>query len=161
MMATTSFLLDVSHAQVAVFDSGLEQPFNSWTERHVKQGFSWRPGSVSFATIKEAGQHLVIIDFASGYVDNLSSDATRIIEVPFEVPQSGAMEVASISSSTPVSLPSGSYALRFEYFNMADAAEPTIRFLFMQTETPSFKIWRGDADLMAVADHLLLSAAPA
>ena len=52
-MAT--FLVEISHAQLAVFDSTLTAPFNDWTDDHVKQGFAWRPGSVSFMTLDTAG----------------------------------------------------------------------------------------------------------
>lgn len=50
--------LEVDYNQVAVFSSGLANPFNDWEERHVGQGFSWRPESVSFRTL-ENGPHLI------------------------------------------------------------------------------------------------------
>ncbi len=154
-MATTSFLLDVSHSQVAVFDSGLEEPFNGWTERHVNQGFSWRPGSVSFVTIEEAGRHSVSLDVVSGNV-GVSPEAIRVIQTPFEVRQTGAIEVASVSDSIPFSLPPGTYALRFEYFCASAVSDPGIRFTFIKTDSPSFKILRADSDLSVGADDLLL-----
>lgn len=92
-MAAASFSLLISYSQVAVFDSALEHPFNLWTERHVQQGFSWRPGSVSFATLEEAGQHDIEIDVVPDDVA-LSPEAIRIIQTPFEVPQSGSIELA-------------------------------------------------------------------
>ncbi|WP_020176714.1 competence protein ComJ [Methyloferula stellata] len=159
-MATTSFLLNVSHSQVAVFDSGLQQPFNGWTERHVNQGFAWRPGSVSFATIEEAGRHSVSLDVVSGNV-GVSPEAIRVIQTPFEVPQTGAIEIASASDSVPFSLPSGTYALRFEYFCASALSDPGIRFLFMKMENPSFEILRADSGLSAKAGDLFLSASPA
>jgi Competence protein J (ComJ) len=56
--------LIISHSQIAVFDPSLERPFNSWTDAHVAQGFSWRPGSVSFSTLCEWGRYdvEVIVD---------------------------------------------------------------------------------------------------
>ena len=42
--------LDVSYGQVGVFWAILAKPFNDWSEAHVRQGFAWRPGSVSFKT---------------------------------------------------------------------------------------------------------------
>jgi hypothetical protein len=53
------FAIEILYRQIAVFRSRLEHPFNDWTPRHVKQGFSWRPGSVSFATLVESGPHSV------------------------------------------------------------------------------------------------------
>ena len=158
-MAAASFFLDVSYSQVAVFDSALEHPFNLWTERHVRQGFAWRPGSVSFATLEEAGQHTVDIDIVSDDVP-LSPEAIRIIQTPFEVPQSGSIEIASISDNVPLQLASGAYVLRFEDFPARDGCQPRIRFVFVRSEKPSFKILRADPELSAGSD-LLLSATPA
>ncbi|MHB8886960.1 MAG: competence protein ComJ [Methylovirgula sp.] len=158
-MPEASFFLDVSYSQVAVFDSALEHPFNLWTERHVKQGFSWRPGSVSFATLEESGRHVIEVDAASDEVA-LSFEAVRIIETPFEVPLSGSIEFASISDSVTMELTPGSYTLRFEYSPAHDMSLPRIKFVFAKFEKPSFKILRADPTLSAV-DGLLLSASPA
>jgi hypothetical protein len=156
-MALISSSFFISYAQVAVFDSALEHPFNLWTERHVQQGFSWRPGSVSFATVEEAGQHQIEIDVVSE--DSAwSSEAVRIIQTPFDVPQSGSIEIASISESIAISLAAGPYSLRFEYFSSANG--PKIRFVFIRSERASFKTLRADAAITA-SDDLLLSAEPA
>jgi hypothetical protein len=158
-MTAASFSLSISYSQVAVFDSALEHPFNLWTERHVQQGFSWRPGSVSFATLEEAGQHDIEIDIVPDDVA-LSLGAIRIIQTPFEVPQSGSIEIASISESIPLSLASGPYLLRFEYFLATKDLKPKIRFVFIRNGNASFKILRADPELKA-RDDLLLSAEPA
>jgi hypothetical protein len=47
-MEKTSFVLQVSHSQIAVFDSAMAQPFSAWSDMHVNQGFAWRAGAVSF-----------------------------------------------------------------------------------------------------------------
>jgi hypothetical protein len=114
-MSTITFPLSVSHSQIAVFDSALDKPFSFWTDRHVQQGFAWRPGSVSFGTIEEGGRHLVEVVTASEDTQ-LAADAVRVIQVPFEVPASGNIEVASVVQGVPLSLPAGKYALRFEGF---------------------------------------------
>jgi Competence protein J (ComJ) len=158
-MAAASFSLFISYSQVAVFDSALEHPFNLWTERHVKQGFSWRPGSVSFATLEEAGQHDVEIDVVPDDVA-LSPGAVRIVQTPFNVPQSGSIEIASISESIPLSLSCGSYLRRFEYFLATAGLKPRIRFVFIRNEIAAFRIMRADPELTA-GDDLLLSAEPA
>lgn len=46
-----SFTLDISYSQLAVFQKGMENPFNDWEDTHVNQGFAWRPGSVSFGSL--------------------------------------------------------------------------------------------------------------
>lgn len=157
-MAVASFPLSVSYSQIAVFDARLERPFNAWTERHVRQGFSWRPGSVSFATVEEAGRHAIEVDFAPEDAD-LPLEAIRIIQTPFIVPRNGSIEVASISDSVSLNLPSGNYALRFEYFPPVAGFPPRILFLFIKTENPSFKILRADPGLSA-GEELLISASP-
>lgn len=101
--------LAISYNQVAVFLSTLKEPFNNWTDLHVKQGFAWRPGSVSFATLEEVG--LVNVEVVRQPVDTQSSDAERIIVVPFEVDDSGRVEIASIADSEPISLPHSSWRL--------------------------------------------------
>jgi hypothetical protein len=152
-----SIPLSVSYCQIAVFESSLERPFNVWTDKHVKQGFAWRPESVSFRTVEEAGRH--VIDIVIGDV-GLSADAARIIQVPFEVPPSGSIEVASISDSVSQILPPGRYALRFECFPSTRDVGPRVRLVFMKINDLLFAIVRADADLAAV-DDLLLTASPA
>ena len=158
-MATTSFPLNVSYSQVAVFDSDLALPFSMWTDRHANQGFAWRPGSVSFRTIEEGERYLLELAVHSGDVE-LSSDAARIIQVPFEVPASGSIEVASITDSMPLELPSGVYALRFECFRQESGSEPRIKLVFIRSDDPKFEVLRADAAL-SLTGELLLTASPA
>lgn len=50
---STSLLIkqiSISYSQLCVFDPALTEPYNEWLPEHNAQGFSWRPGSVSFAT---------------------------------------------------------------------------------------------------------------
>lgn len=101
----------VSYAQLCVFDPSLEAPYNDWTEAHVAQGFSWRPGSVSFATDSDCASTVVDVTWAEGPPD--LSDADGAITVPFVVPPSGAVEIGSVMTGVEVSLPSGHYALYF------------------------------------------------
>lgn len=109
-----SFSLEVSYAQIAVFDSNLANPFNDWTDGHVGQGFCWRPGSVSFATLGPAGKIIVRVTQASAD-DFGAARAERIIAVPFSVPIHGILEVASITGSVTLKLPSGEYELTFTH----------------------------------------------
>jgi hypothetical protein len=157
MLMTMAFTLNVSYSQVAVFDSSLSQPFNFWTDKHVAQGFAWRPGSVSFCTLAEAGPHSVEVLVTSAEVE-VSSDAIRVIQVPFEVPATGAIEVASIADSVPLSIPSQMYALRFEC--LRPNSESDIKFVFTAIPAPKFQVLRSDLPLVAT-DDLLLIASPA
>ncbi len=157
-MATT-FALNVSYSQVAVFDSAVAQPFSMWTEQHVRQGFAWRDGTVSFRTITSGGRHLIEVMVSSVDVE-LSADAPRIIQTPFCVPPSGAVEIASIADTFPVELPPGMYALRFECFRAARGLEPRIRFVLIRTDHPIFEVLRADSEI-SLSGELLRTATKA
>jgi hypothetical protein len=115
-MAT--FSLEVSHAQVAVFDPRLAQPFNDWTDVHVAQGFAWRPGSVSFSTLEGAGPIAVSVGIGRGRTQ--SAQPERSIAVPFSVPPHGEVEVATISASRQLQLAGGEYELLFSHGRTQD-----------------------------------------
>jgi Competence protein J (ComJ) len=156
MFTSRSFTLDVSYSQVAVFDRSLERPFNFWTDRHVAQGFAWRPRSVSFGTLED-GLHHISVMVTPEDVD-ISSSAARAIQVPFKVPLHGEIKIASIADSVPLQLPSQLYALRFEC-SVGNTA-PEIKLIFTTVDSPIFKIMRSDAQ-WSPADELLLTASPA
>ena len=154
-----TFSLDVSYAQICVFDSTLASPFNDWTDGHVRQGFSWRPGSVSFATLDAAGKILVRFDRAS-QVDWSRSVGARIITVPFSVPPHGAVEVATITGSVALVLAAGEYELTFEHGQDADGAM-WATFHFRPVAAPvAAKVVRADAALSPAAE-LVMTAQPA
>lgn len=106
-----AFTIHVSFAQIAVFHGGLENPFNDWTDQHVAQGFSWRPGSVSFKALLESGPTAVearVVDATP------TTSGIRAIAVPFDGPEGGAIEIASIADGRTYDLPLGEYQLLFE-----------------------------------------------
>jgi len=158
-MATTTFTLDVSYAQVAVFTAGMETPFNDWTDLHVAQGFSWRPESVSFRTLDEAGALKVHVE-AGAPIDMATSTAKRIIRVPFTVSDPGKIEVASIGGSAMLRASPGAYEITFEH-----GSDPTMgmwcKLYFRRTEdivTPA--ILRAD-DELSPGEQLVMTAEPA
>jgi hypothetical protein len=106
------FELHVLYSQVAVFDGRLERPFNDWTDRHVRQGFSWRPGSVSFKTLIEAGPVSVEVS----EVDRIALDGAslRTISVPFTSQEGSAIEIATVTESHGIGLGPGTYQVVFE-----------------------------------------------
>lgn len=157
-MATTVDL-DISYGQLVVFASSLKQPFNDWTDQHVSQGFAWRPGSVSFRSLVEAGRHSIEIDVAN-HAGAVHPDAVRVIEVPFEIPTDGAVEVGSIAETVPLSLPAGSFLLRCEFLQPAGTAGGHVRLTFSKKHPPRFAVVRADPELSADGE-LLTSAQPA
>jgi hypothetical protein len=150
--------LDVSYGQVAVFQSALQQPFNDWTNTHVAQGFAWRKGSVSFATLENAGPMEVKVGYSA--IDLTASRASRIIAVPFSVDQSGSVEFASIADSEALTLRPGEYRLVFEH-GLTETAAMWCKFSFEAVSaTVSAEILRAD-NTMAPSSPLLMEAAPA
>jgi hypothetical protein len=110
----STFSIDVSYSQLAVFMADLTNPFNDWTDAHVAQGFSWRPGSVSFKTLDETGTLTATVSTDASF-DDAISNALRVIRVPFVVTDCGDVEVASPGSATTLPLPPGNYELTFEH----------------------------------------------
>lgn len=156
---TTTIPLEISYGQLAVFVSSLDRPFNDWTERHVAQGFAWRPGSVSFRTLVEAGRHSIEIN-VTNRVAAVHAEAVRVVEVPFEVPSDGAVEVGSISEAVQLSLPAGSHLLRCEFLQSADDAIQRVRLTFAVSDLARFAVVRADPEL-SLDGELLTTAMPA
>jgi len=154
-MAVT-ITLNVSYGQLAVYSSALQQPFNDWTDQHVDQGFAWRPGSVSFRTMAEAGPHSIEVTTVD-HVYGIDADVVRAIEVPFVVPIDGAIEVASISDAVALSLTPGSFLLRCEFLRPAATAIERVRLIFAKEDVPRFAVVRADQSL-SVSGELLTTA---
>lgn len=107
-----TFTQYVTYAQIAVFNAGLARPFNDWTDRHVRQGFSWREQSVSFRTLVEDGDVTVI--FAVADIFRPAPGSVRTIGVPFRCRSAGSVEIATITDTQTVPLIPGGYRLVFE-----------------------------------------------
>lgn len=158
-MASTTINVEVTYGQIAIFASALQQPFNDWTDGHVAQGFAWRPGSVSFGTLVEAGSHSVKIDVVE-HADPVSADAIRAIEVPFEVPSDEAIEVGSISDTVPLTLQAGFFLLRCEFLRPTRKGTERVRLVFAKNDEPRFAVVLAD-ELLSVPGALLTTAQPA
>ena len=157
MVKTIKF--EVSYSQLAVFASNLSQPFNDWTDQHVAQGFAWRPGSVSFRTLSASGQHIAVVDV----VDRLGPvhpDAVRAVEVPFDVPVGGEIEIGSISETRRLELPAGAFLLRCEFLASTVEEVERVQLTFAKQDVRHFSIVRADRDV-TVCGELLTTARPA
>ena len=148
------FELEVLYSQIAVFHAGLESPFNDWTQMHVDQGFSWRPESVSFRTLNESGKARIYVMKPNHWA--LRSDSVRAIQVPFTVPESNLVEIASIIESKIVEIASGSYELLFET-GLEEIGRMWCQFSFVRNKNPTARILKADEQLK-VPEHLLLGA---
>lgn len=150
------FDLEVSYSQICVFHSHLENPFNNWTDEHVRQGFSWRDGSACFFTLEESGSTKVFIEVKEQ--GSLREDTVRAIQLPFTVPEDGLIDVASVADSIQLKLPSGNYSLIFETgFNEHGSLWCLLNFLTSPFTEAS--ILRADAELHPPT-RLLMTAEP-
>ena len=156
-MKTTEFELDVSYSQIGVFKAEMAEPFNNWTDEHVAQGFAWRPGSVSFKTLVEAGPHKIEL-VVSDTPQPVSTGVIRAILVPFSVPRKGKIEIASISDGQTLKVPTGTYSLRYEAFMLGK--HPHVRFSLLPKCPVDFIIEVADPEL-SPPKKLLLTAEPA
>jgi hypothetical protein len=150
--------LELSYGQLTVFARSLKQPFNDWTDQHVSQGFAWRPGSVSFRSMIEAGRHSIEIDVVN-HASAVHPDAVRAVEVSFEIPADGAVDIGSIAETVPLSLPAGSFLLRCEFLRPAGTAGERVRLTFAKKDPMRFAVVRADPELST--DGELLTTAQA
>jgi hypothetical protein len=130
---------------------------NGWNRTHGAQGFSWRPGSVSFMGFDVNGYSPVSVELQDSYVPPVA--ATRIIKVPFQVEENGIILSDPLTQEWPVPIPPGNYALYF-------AAEPfeadwkyTLTFV-PEKALPQAEIIRAD-EFLSPPEKLLMHAEPA
>lgn len=147
--------LSLSYGQLCVFDPALEAPLNDWTDAHVNQGFSWRNGSVSFATADEQASAAVTVTCSDAAPD--LGGAETAIRVPFEVPTSGTVEIGGVFTGVEASLPPGHYALFF--LSPRNEAEPFQLVFVPAAETEPAVLREGPR--AKVQDRYLMTADPA
>ncbi|MEW4455215.1 competence protein ComJ [Bremerella sp. JC817] len=149
------FNIEISYSQISVFNGRLAEPFNDWSPDHVAQGFSWRPESVAFMTLIDAGP----VD-AEVRIEETSPNPSgaRAIRVPFECPEDGVIEIASITDGVETSIPPGRYALLFETGMQEDQCWCRLTFTPDPSATPAVLIADGE---LHPSDPLLMEAEPA
>jgi hypothetical protein len=148
--------IDISYLQVAVFQAGLEAPYNEWQQVHTDQGFSWRPESVSFRALEDgkATTNVKIVEELS-----LRPEALRAIMVPFTVPPSGLIEIGSVIETQTTEIEPGSYNLVYQT-GFDEQGRMWCEFDFSEAREPTFAILRADEELK-IPVELLLSATAA
>jgi hypothetical protein len=150
------FVLEVAYSQISAFQSGLKDPFNDWTDRHVAQGFAWRPGSVSFRTLDGEGPISVTVTKTTAFEP--SPSALRVIQVPIRVAKEGALEIATITDSVEIEMKEGEYVVVFEH-GRDDKGVMWCVFHFTAQTGPA-GVLRADPEL-APGPELLMEARPA
>jgi len=150
-------LLPILYAQLAVFSSDEEHPYNDCAEGHIAQGFAWRPASVSFAISPNIHQLWVNIRQLKTYAP--SPSANRVILVPIHVKGGRGLECGNVVDTVQIAIPDGQYALFFELFESNDAGQARAEItLTLEKAIPC--ILKPGPD-MTVPDKLLLEASPA
>ena len=120
-----------SQIQVRFTDEGP----NEWCDAHVRQGFAWRPGSVSFSMLPEGGLVDVVVELSASASD--SADAIRRISVPFDVLRDSVPITVSTTDlgaqgGLQFVLSRGPYTLVFELGPILDEGKDSwARFLFL------------------------------
>ncbi|MEO5326531.1 competence protein ComJ [Mesorhizobium sp. CC13] len=153
---STVIQLEVSYGQIAIFDPSLSQPFNDWTEQHVAQGFAWRPGSVSFRTVGDDGHYCIAIEVVD-HAGPLEPETVRAIEVPFDVPPRGEIEVASIADTAPFSIEAGGFLLRCEFIRPGHPSGHQAKFTFSRKDKQRFAVMLAD-EALSINGPLLTTA---
>jgi competence protein J (ComJ) len=148
---SNSLKLYVTYQQVSLFDPMLPQPFNSWEDKHVAQGFSWRNGSVAFGTLNPDGE--IVIEIAASREIRLSNAVKRAIIVPFEVPENGTLELATITESHQLAPPRNTKGILFEAG--VDGRDDMYKITFLVDETPLPRILVADAELSPPTEYLM------
>lgn len=131
----------------------MAEPYNEWLPAHNAQGFSWRPGSVSFATTVDRGICELVAEVGDA-VPPLN-DAKRAIAVPFEVPSTGTLEMGSIMTGVQARLAPGSYRLVFIDYGEAKR----VRLVFIPGAGGEPDVLRAD-ELVEKQSQYLMSAKP-
>lgn len=149
---STTFQLYVTYQQVSVFDPSLAEPFNFWKDEHVAQGFSWRKESVGFGTLDPDGK--IEIHVRSDTKPLLDEGVIRAIVVPFERPESGNVEIATITESRTLAVPAETTGLVYQAGMAGDRSQYSITFL--KGTTPSPQILVADPEISPPTDGRFL-----
>jgi hypothetical protein len=144
--------ISISYSQLCVFDAKLPEPYNEWLPQHNAQGFSWRPGSVSFATAVDRDVCEVLVELRPTMPE--IDDAQCVIAVPFDVPPDGEIEVGSIMNGTPLTIPSGSYRL---YFLDYGEEAKRLRLVFAPGSDGAPEVIRESGSIRRQAEYLMTS----
>lgn len=154
-MNEITFDCEIYYSQLSVCKYGMKNPFNDWTDIHVKQGFAWREGSVSFSTISEDADCKIHVSVMNNiHIDN---EVIRAIVVPFKVGAEG-VEIGSIMKTTAIELTKGVYELLFTC-KIVDGVEE-YGFTFIKSDNPKPRVIVEDEGLK-VPKELFMKANPA
>ena len=144
----------VSWYTIIVHDAQFNEPYNDWTRVHSQQGFAWRPGTVSFATLDITP---TTIEVCLGAEAHLRPDAIRAIRVPFDVGRLGVNVVST--NSRALQVPTGNYSLTFEQGQENAGQRLWTVLTFVPDKHPAPAVLRADSEL-SPPPTLVMTAEP-
>lgn len=158
-MDSLRFRLELAWSQVSVFDANLTDPFNDWNEKHLRQGFTWRSGSVSFKLPVRSGKIDVDVALVDAHV--VDPTARFAVVVPF-ITWAGVIEISSITESELIEIDSGNYSLLYQTGVHPDGtAWVTISLLATGRQPAEPTILLSDDEMVQPEMPLLMEAEPA
>lgn len=143
--------LFITYNQISVFQSDLENPFNNWTDEYVKQGFSWRKGSISFRTLDDSVEMYIHIKKSKKI--EIYDNALRSIAVPFFVNSGELVEISVINDSHSLKLSNGEYLLLFQTGKCNTDDSNWCEFCFIETSDLEPKILKADPDIKVLKKY--------
>lgn len=150
----------IFYHQLIVSDQSTAPVPNDWREQHVAQGFTWRPGTVSFATLGDLGDLRVEVRVADDL--DVLPEAVRAIVVPFAVSPPGSVGLSDTVDEVTTRVPPGEYALLCEmgYLSEEEGEEAEwCRLTFAPRRDVQPEILRAD-ELLSPEYPLLMEADP-
>lgn len=101
--------LPVFYSQMSVFLSGMNDPYNEWLNHHVKQGFSYREGSISFIIPKSVKVINLVVERRNEMSDD--GDCYTSIVVPFRVYGGKGVEIGNVFETVRYLVPDGEHGI--------------------------------------------------
>ncbi|MDF2631292.1 MAG: competence protein [Symbiobacteriaceae bacterium] len=145
----------IEYSQIVVCD--FAELFNGWTDRQVKQGFSWRPGVVAFGTPDDRWDARLIVRVTGD--STVPEGATRAIVVPYNVP-TGRILVGSVTNPHEITVPIGTYELTLAMVPTFEEAADYYLTFTPAIGTPEPRILLADGRIV-VPDEFDMDAKPA
>ncbi|SDN65280.1 Competence protein J (ComJ) [Bacillus sp. OK048] len=142
-MNEITFKSDIFYSQLAIFQYGLENPFNDWNDIHINQGFAWREGSVSFGTLSDDEECKITVRVTDK--KEVDTDVIRAIVVPFHIGNKG-IEVGSVMETTAIDFEEGMYELLFTVKRLENGLGH-YSFNFIKNNNPKANIIKADEEL--------------
>ena len=103
------FKMGLSYTQLFVQDPEMQNYWFIWTDEHVKQGFLWSKGVVSFGFPDHSGRSIIKIKKVNNY-PLIDSGILWVIEVPYIVTNNHCL-IGTVDDDYLIPIDKGNYQL--------------------------------------------------